>query len=244
MTLVPAAKTGRVPVLEIAVPDALALSARLQRGDPPVHLSERHAARGVLTLDPQVLLPEHDAPLAAAIRAQFKSRRLTSGLQTGQQRQFAPSGLWLQSHTSPGDDHVAAAHGRGHAMRSVPSCGIVLCRATNHKSGVRRHEVSEILAVMTALAFGLPLAATAQQSVAKGSALGYQVLRRDWPRPTRACFPRRRGWHASDVVLLSRCDTDTQATIAALEHKLKDKKIDLPSDGRVAQPPGSTGNTQ
>ena len=53
------------------MPDALALSARLQRGDPPVHLSERHAARGVLTLDPQVLLPEHDAPLAAAIRAQF-----------------------------------------------------------------------------------------------------------------------------------------------------------------------------
>ena len=70
--LVPAAKTGRVPVLEIVVPDALALSARLQRGEPAVHLSERHAARGVLTLDPQVLLPEHDAPLAAAIRAQFK----------------------------------------------------------------------------------------------------------------------------------------------------------------------------
>jgi len=69
VTLVPAAKTGRVPVLEIAVPDALALSARLQRGDPPVHLSERHAARGVLTLDPQVLLAEHDTPLAEALRA-------------------------------------------------------------------------------------------------------------------------------------------------------------------------------
>ncbi|MBX9947021.1 MAG: aminotransferase class V-fold PLP-dependent enzyme [Reyranella sp.] len=68
-TLVPAQQTGRVPVLEIAVADALALSAHLQRGDPPVHLSERHAARGVLTLDPQVLLPEHDAPLAAALRA-------------------------------------------------------------------------------------------------------------------------------------------------------------------------------
>lgn len=67
--LVPAAETGRAPVLEIAMPDALAVSARLQRGDPPVHLSERHAARGVLTLDPQVLLPEHDAPLAAALRA-------------------------------------------------------------------------------------------------------------------------------------------------------------------------------
>lgn len=67
--LVPATETGRAPVLEIATPDALSVSARLQRGDPPVHLSERHAARGVLTLDPQVLLPEHDAPLAAALRA-------------------------------------------------------------------------------------------------------------------------------------------------------------------------------
>lgn len=69
VTLVPASVTGRVPVLEIAVGDALAASARLQRGDPPVHLSERHAARGVLTLDPQALLPEHDAPLVAALRA-------------------------------------------------------------------------------------------------------------------------------------------------------------------------------
>ena len=72
VTLVSAAQTGRVPVLEIAVPDALALSAHLQRGDPPILLSERHAARGVLTLDPQVLLAEHDAPLAAAIRAALK----------------------------------------------------------------------------------------------------------------------------------------------------------------------------
>lgn len=73
VALVPATQTGRVPVLEIAVSDALALSSRLQRGDPPVHLSERHAARGVLTLDPQVLLPEHDAPLASALRAALQS---------------------------------------------------------------------------------------------------------------------------------------------------------------------------
>jgi L-seryl-tRNA(Ser) seleniumtransferase len=69
LRLVPAAETGRAPVLEITVADALAKSARLQQGDPPVHLSERHAARGILTLDPQVLLPEHDAPLVAALRA-------------------------------------------------------------------------------------------------------------------------------------------------------------------------------
>lgn len=71
--LVSAATTGRVPVLEVVVPDALGVSARLQRGDPPVHLSECHAARGVLTLDPQVLLPEHDAPLAVALRAVLQS---------------------------------------------------------------------------------------------------------------------------------------------------------------------------
>ena len=98
-------------------------------------------------------------------------------------------------------------------------------------------------AVMTALAFGLPLAATAQQSVAKGT-----------PSDIRYCdalaksysslFPAQEAMAASDVVLLSRCDSDTQATIAALEHKLKDKKIDLPSDGRVAQPPGSSRTTQ
>jgi len=69
VTLIPAAVTGRVPVLEIACADALAASARLQALDPPVHLSERHSARGVLTLDPQVLLPEDDAALAAALAA-------------------------------------------------------------------------------------------------------------------------------------------------------------------------------
>jgi L-seryl-tRNA(Ser) seleniumtransferase len=74
VTLVPAARTGRVPVLEIAVADVLALSATLQRADPPVHLSERHAARGVLTLDPQALLPEHDAPLVAALATALRSK--------------------------------------------------------------------------------------------------------------------------------------------------------------------------
>jgi L-seryl-tRNA(Ser) seleniumtransferase len=73
VTLVPAAVTGRVPVLEIGVPDALALSAHLQRGNPPVHLSERHSARGVLTLDPHVLLPEDDAALAVALKAALKT---------------------------------------------------------------------------------------------------------------------------------------------------------------------------
>ena len=56
-----------------APPDALALSAHLQRANPPVHLSERHSARGVLTLDPQVLLPEDDAALAAALKTALRA---------------------------------------------------------------------------------------------------------------------------------------------------------------------------
>ena len=49
---------------------------------------------------------------------------------------------------------------------------------------------------------------------------------------------------AADVATLSRCDSDPRATIAALEKKLKDKKIELPPDDRVAQPPGSTRKAQ
>jgi L-seryl-tRNA(Ser) seleniumtransferase len=66
--------TGRAPVLELAIDpgaagcSAIELSGRLQQGDPPVHLSERFTARGVLTVDPQVLQPEDDAALAAAVR--------------------------------------------------------------------------------------------------------------------------------------------------------------------------------
>ena len=74
--------------------------------------------------------------------------------------------------------------------------------------------------LMTALAFGLPLAATAQQSVAKGT-----------PSDIRYCATMAKAYSSL---------FPAQEGMAAL----KDKKIDLPSDGRVAQPPGSTGNTQ
>jgi hypothetical protein len=97
--------------------------------------------------------------------------------------------------------------------------------------------------LMTALAFGLPFAATAQQSVAKATSSDIKYCAA-LAKSYSSLFPAQEAMAASDVVLLSRCDTDAQATIVALEHKLKDKKIDLPSDGKVAQPPGSTGNTQ
>ena len=47
--------------------------------------------------------------------------------------------------------------------------------------------------LMTVVAFGLPLAATAQQSLAKGTPSDINIAPR-WPSPTRGCFLRRRGW--------------------------------------------------
>jgi len=97
--------------------------------------------------------------------------------------------------------------------------------------------------LMTALAFALPFAATAQQSVAKGSPSDIKYCAA-LAKSYSGMYPTQEAMSVSDVVLLSRCDTDTQATVVTLEHKLKDKKIDLPSDSRVAQPPGSASNTQ
>jgi L-seryl-tRNA(Ser) seleniumtransferase len=71
--LVPATKTGRVPVLEIAIDrarlriDAIELSRRLQAGDPPVHLGERRAGEDVLIVDPSALREGDDLLLAARI---------------------------------------------------------------------------------------------------------------------------------------------------------------------------------
>ena len=60
--------TGKVPQLHISVKDAMEASRRLLSYDPPVHLSERFAAQGVLIVDPQALRPDDDAALAAALR--------------------------------------------------------------------------------------------------------------------------------------------------------------------------------
>ncbi|MGE0425483.1 MAG: aminotransferase class V-fold PLP-dependent enzyme [Reyranellaceae bacterium] len=72
-TLVPAAVTGRAPVLEIACGDSLAVSRALLADDPPVHVSERKAAQNVLIVDPQALAPDDDPTLAAALRRALSS---------------------------------------------------------------------------------------------------------------------------------------------------------------------------
>jgi hypothetical protein len=43
---------------------------------------------------------------------------------------------------------------------------------------------------------------------------------------------------------MNRCNTDTRASIATLEEKLRDKKIEPPPHESVAQQTGSTGNTR
>jgi L-seryl-tRNA(Ser) seleniumtransferase len=63
-----ARETGKVPQLHLSVEKPLDVSRRLQAGDPPVHLSERFAAQGILIIDPQALRPEDDAALVAAVR--------------------------------------------------------------------------------------------------------------------------------------------------------------------------------
>jgi hypothetical protein len=96
--------------------------------------------------------------------------------------------------------------------------------------------------VMTGLAFGLPFAAAAQNA-AKGSPSDVKYCNA-LAKSYSSLYPVQEGMTAADVATLSRCDSNPQATIAALEKKLKDKKIDLPPDDRVAHMPGSTRNTQ
>jgi D-glucosaminate-6-phosphate ammonia-lyase len=58
---------GRVATLEVETSDGPAALARLLAGDPPVHVGERNAAQGVLTIDLQAVRAEDDAILAAAL---------------------------------------------------------------------------------------------------------------------------------------------------------------------------------
>jgi hypothetical protein len=96
------------------------------------------------------------------------------------------------------------------------------------------------LCVVTGLAFGLAASALAQQAASQGDVKYCNALAKSY----QSLFPLQEGMPVNDVVTLSRCDTAPRETIAMLEKKLADKKIDLPHDDRVAQPPGSTGSSQ
>ncbi len=70
-----ARETGRSPLLELVLDEralgrtASAISRELQRGEPPVHLSERRAAQGVLTVDPSGLRAGDERVVADRVRA-------------------------------------------------------------------------------------------------------------------------------------------------------------------------------
>ena len=99
------------------------------------------------------------------------------------------------------------------------------------------------ICLTTGLVLGLPLAASAQQSVAGGTPADIKYCN-TLARSYSSLFPAQEGMTVADVTTLSRCDTEPRATIAVLEKKLADKKIDLPHDDRVAQPPGATSSGQ
>jgi D-glucosaminate-6-phosphate ammonia-lyase len=76
----PAAETGRDPLLELQLDEAglglsaFQLSLVLQHGDPPVHLGERRAVDGILTVNPVGLRDGEEIIVAARLRAACEGR--------------------------------------------------------------------------------------------------------------------------------------------------------------------------
>jgi len=94
----------------------------------------------------------------------------------------------------------------------------------------------------TGLAFSLPLAAFAQ-SVATGTPADTKycnALARSFQR----MFPTNGTPAVNDDATMVQCGTNPQAAIPLLEKKLADKKIELPHDERVSQPPTARSNTR
>ena len=97
------------------------------------------------------------------------------------------------------------------------------------------------LCVMAGLAVGVSLAASAQQGTAGGTPADVKYCNA-LARSYQSMWPPNEGMPVGDTVALSQCGTETAATIAFLEKKLADQKIELPQHEGVAQPAGSTGS--
>ena len=93
--------------------------------------------------------------------------------------------------------------------------------------------------LVTSLAFGLPFAATAQQDVAKAAPSDIEYCH-TLSRAYSYMWSTNEGMPVAEAFALGQCDTDTQKTIATLEKRMKDQKIELPPRQGVAQAPGST----
>jgi len=88
--------------------------------------------------------------------------------------------------------------------------------------------------LIAGLTFGLPLAATAQQPAGKGSASDVKYCQ-TLAQSYGSMLPAQEAPMAGNTVPLSRCETDTQGTIAMLETKMKAQKFDLPPRDGVAR---------
>jgi hypothetical protein len=100
-----------------------------------------------------------------------------------------------------------------------------------------------ILGVAMGLALSSSVAAFAQQSAALATPADIKycnALARSFQR----MFPTNGTPSVNDDATLAQCGTNPRATIPLLEKKLTDKKIELPADERVAQPPVGRGNTR
>jgi hypothetical protein len=95
------------------------------------------------------------------------------------------------------------------------------------------------LCLMTGLAFGLSFAAAAQQNVAKGTPSDIEYCH-TLSHAYSYMWSNNEGMPVAEAFLLGQCDTDTQKTIATLEKKMEDQKIELPPRQGVAQAPGSS----
>ncbi len=86
--------------------------------------------------------------------------------------------------------------------------------------------------LIIAVTLGVAHAAAAQQAIASDAAdMQYcRTLARNY----QSLHPVQQGVRASDAVMLNGCESDTKATIAALEHRMADQKIDLPQQPAVA----------
>jgi len=74
--LVAPSESAALPLLELSVNgSAQALSSRLQRGEPPVHLGERLAANGILSINPQTLREQDDAVLVQCLIRACRSKK-------------------------------------------------------------------------------------------------------------------------------------------------------------------------
>ena len=95
--------------------------------------------------------------------------------------------------------------------------------------------------VMAGLAIGISFAASAQQNAGAPADVKYcNALARSY----QSMWPPNEGMPVGDTIALSQCGSETAATIAFLEKKLADQRIELPQHEGVAQPAGSAGNTQ